>query len=452
MDGIDGAVLEPEIDSVDTGQDGNEGQQGQDNSQGQDNQQQDGGLSAEDQAKKSSRDYQNWLKGLKDADPAHKPFINRAKDNESRLYALGQVEPRGIDGVRETYAALSAVQHGDLTGIDAVSALQDSARDVELADQMIANGDPAIWEQFGDEFNGGLAKLAPSLLARVAQADPEAYQAAILPHLVGTLAKSELVSSFNALVDIMDQQPPAYLTDAQKAAFRQEQWTKAIAAASGMGKWFNDTAKKAGELPKGPQGQQNGAKKTDPAAERMQAAEKKEQDFHWNTKIAPQTDKYAGDRFNELFKTYDKRLRLDPTAKNALKTAFVQAVVRKATAPGQNGQPNPYQKQMGRYRAAKNPDPTSVLNYFKVEFDRHAKTALDGLVTERYGRFLKGQPQNGANKGPGGGAGQGKGPVAPNVQVVSVKPTNIDYKNTPKDWLYQNKYRTTDGKIVQVRK
>ena len=130
----------------------------------------------------------------------------------------------------------------------------------------------------------------------------------------------------------------------------------------------------------------------------------------------------------------------------------MQSVVKKATAPGQNGQPNPYQKQMGRYRSAKNPDPTSVLNYFKVEFDRHAKTALGGLVTERYGRFLKGQPQGGANKGPGGGAGQGKGPVGPNVQIVSAKPTNIDYKNTPKDWLYQNKYRTTDGKIVQVRR
>lgn len=446
------AILEPLDVDIDAGggQDGNVDQQGQDNSQGQDNDQQQQQLSPEEQQKKSSREYQKWLNGMKETSPEHKPFINRAKDNESRLYALGQIEPRGIDGVRETYAAIQAVQHGDLTGIDAVQALQDTARDVELADQMIANGDPAIWEQFGEEFNEGLAKLAPSLLDRVAQADPEAYQAAILPHMVGLLAKSDVVASFNSLVDVMEQQPPSYLTDQQKAAFRAEQWQKAIQLAAKMGEGFNGLAKKAGELPKQGQGAKpGGQQKADPAAERLKEAEKKEQDFHWKTNIVPQTDKHADTKFNELFRPYDKRLRLDPAAKTALKTAFVQAVVKNATKPGPNGQPNPYVKQMGRYRASKNPDPGSVLNYFKVEFDKHARTALEGLVKERYGRFLNSKP---AQQQQSSAAGQKRGPVGPNVQVVSVKPTNIDYKNTPMDWIHQDKYRTTDGKVVQVRR
>src|ERR1700744_2686879 len=104
-------------DQVDAGADG--GNQGQDVQQQDESQQ--AQLTPEEKERKGSRDYQKWLNGMKETSPEHKPFINRAKDNESRLYALGQIEPRGIDGVRETYAQIQSVQHGDLTGPEAIS-------------------------------------------------------------------------------------------------------------------------------------------------------------------------------------------------------------------------------------------------------------------------------------------------------------------------------------------
>ena len=82
-------------------------------------------------------------------------------------------------------------------------------------------------------------------------------------------------------------------------------------------------------------------------------------------------------------------------------------------------------------------------------FDKHAKTVIDALVNQRYKPFLTGGQRTQAAAPV---AGQKKGPVAPNVQIVTQKPSNIDHKNTPLDWIHQKKYRTTDGKIVQLQR
>lgn len=438
-----GSLGEPEVEEV-VSPEGEGGEQQQ--TEGEPEQQQQT-LSPEDQAKKSSRDYNNWLKGLRDADPNNKPFINRARDNESRLFALHQTEPRGIDGVRETYALLDSVQHGELKGADAISALQDVARDTEQADQMIADGDPAIWDLFGDEFNGGLSKLAPTLLSRVQASDPEGFQSLIQPHLVNALKSSELVRAHNAMVDLLEQQPPSYLNPDQKQAWSREQMQQLAKLVGVNGQWLNQQAEKAKAAPQSTQAQPNGQRKADPGTERLQAAERKEQDFHWKTNISPKTDAHADSSFSKLFAPYDKRLRLDPAAKADLKSAFVKGVVAKATAKLPNGQDNPYMKQMGRYRAAKNPDPASVTNYFKVEFDKHAKTIMDGLVNGRYGRFLKGSaPRAQASTGTKGSA-----PIGPKEYAVVNRPNpgEIDFKHPNfVNLRHQNKWPMKNGKIA----
>jgi hypothetical protein len=103
---------------------------------------------------------------------------------------------------------------------------------------------------------------------------------------------------------------------------------------------------------------------------------------------------------------------------------------------------------MQRYHSQKRPDANTVANFAKVEFDKHKKSVMDGLINSRYKPFLSGPRKTTAVTPPNG---NGKTPVSPGVQIVGAKPKNIDFKNTPLDWLHQKKYRLTDGKVVQVR-
>ena len=396
---------------------------------------------------KASREYSQWLKGLRESgDPQAQRFARLAKNNHGEMFALRQLDKDGINGVREKYALLDSVIHhdperGELKGQEAIAALQDSIREYAEIDELLASGDPRALESLGDEFDEGLAKLAPSILERIQQSDPEAYAAAVLPHFVQALASSELVQNFNGLVDVLNEAPPSWLTGEQKTAWAADQQRKVIALAENMGKWLNAQAAKVGDAGKVTVKPNGTAAKKDSISEREAAFNRREQEQHWSSNISPKLDQHAGMKFAELFRPYAKRLNLDVPTTNALKMEFSRRVASEAAKD------KAYMGQIGRYRAMRNPDPGTVLNFAKVQFDKHAKTAMDALVNERYKPFLSGKPKtlpstNGTKGGP---------PPSKGMQIVTTKPANIDFKRTPIDWLHQKKYYTTDGKIVQVR-
>ena len=393
---------------------------------------------------KASRAYSEWLKAQREAykdDPNASKFLRLSKDNHARLFQLQQMEPRGIDGIREKYAMLDSVMHGELKGVEAVGALQDELRSVQEIDERLFSGDATALKEMGDEFvQTALPKLAGPILEMVRDSNPEAYAAAVLPHFVEALKSSELVSSFNGLVDVLNETPPKWLTENQKSQWTEERLGKVMGLAGRMGQWFNAQQAKAGELPK----QQGGMPKS--AGEKpseLDTLRKEQETQHWNTAIQPNLDKHAESTFSKLFAPYAKRLKLDGNATSDLKQSFIQGVVKKSVG-------NPvYASQMQRYHSQRKPDANTVSNFAKVEFDKHAKTVMDALVNQRYKSFLNGgaktaavQPTNGVKRGP----------VAAGVQIVTTKPANIDYKNTPLDWLHQKKYRTTDGKVVQMQR
>lgn len=392
---------------------------------------------------KASREYSQWLKALREEkldDPAAAKFARLSKDNHARLYQLQQMEPRGIDGVRETYALLDSVMHGELKGRDAIGALQDEIRAVQEMDQAILAGDAAALENFDDEMKAGIVKMTPAILDMARNMDPESYSRAVLPHFVEALKSSELVSSFNGLVDVLNEAPPKWLTPDQKSQWTEERIQRVMSHAGKMGQWFNAQQQKAGELPK-----QNGQIQGKPGEKpsELDTLRKEQETQHWNTAIQPTLDRHADSTFQKLFAPYSKRLRLDSAATSDLKESFIRGVVGKAKA-------NPaYVSQMGRYHSQRKPDGNIVSNFAKVEFDKHAKTVMDALVNQRYKPFLTGGQRTQAAAPV---AGQKKGPVAPNVQIVTQKPSNVDYPNTPREWLHEKKYKTLDGKIVQLQR
>jgi hypothetical protein len=396
---------------------------------------------------KSSREYSQWLKGLRDSgDPTAAKFARLAKDNHGSMYALKQMFPNGIDGVRESKALLDSVIHQtpdgqELRGAEAIAALQDRAREYAEIDEKVAAGDPTALETFDDAMKAGVVKMAPAILNMAKDMDPEGYAAAVLPHFVEALGKSDLVQSFNGLVDVLNEQPPQWLTPDQKVSWGKDQMQKVVNLASKMGGWLNAQAEKAGKLP-GKDGVPRGTNgKTDPLSEREAKFTQREQDHHWNTNINPKLDEYAGQSFSKLFAPYSKRLNLDPPTANSLKMEFSKRVAKEAAKD------KAYIGQIGRYRSMRNPDPATVLNFTKVQFDKHAKTVMDALVNERYKPFLNSKPRVAATNGTAATA------PAKGVQMVTVRPkdSDIDHRIRTLDQIHKKIFPLKNGKVVQLQ-
>ncbi len=398
--------------------------------------------------RKFSQRFSAWLKGIRDTatDPEIAKFARAAKDSYSHMYSLKEMFPTGVDGARELKATVDGLQYGEFKGAEAIGAIQDKIQDYEMSDDMLAAGDRKVLDAFGPEFDEGLAKLTPTLIDRMAQSNPQAYAAAILPHLVNNLTNTPLLQGMGQIATILNEQPPTWLTPDQKTNWINDKFQKIVQSFNGAATWWDaqvDASKNA------PKPAQNGqiAPRQDEVVTREQQQDQRERDFHWKTNIAPDLDKHALKSFDDLFRSYNQRLKLPPETIEGLKKDFVARVVEKA---GQNRQ---YMSQIQRYRGQKNPDPATVLNLARVEFDKHSKGVIQGLIDERYRNFLGSKQAPTPRATNGTFTANGTGP-----RVVSVKPNpaEIDFHNTPVDWLNtkadgSKQYMMKDGKTVIFR-
>lgn len=385
-----------------------------------------------------SRDYRKFLNEQKTNNPEAAKFLQQAKNDYGRLFALQQLEPKGIDGIREKYALLDSLQHGEAKGADALTALQETVREWDEFDQGVLSGDPKVFEGISPEFDKGLAKLAPAYLDRVAQSDPQAFQAAVLPHVVGMLQQTPVLEQFNYLVDVLNGKY-GQLDEKTKLA-------RTYDALAQMSEGFNALAQKATAVKASPQAD---PQKSQFETERTQF-EQERQNHHWNSKIEPLVDKQRQTLFDTHFRPYQTRLKLNDKGTAGVANAFRQGIIEAA----RNDQA--YQRQYRAFKSQKSPDPQAVSNYVNNWMAQRAKNVLDGIVNERYGNFLAGKPRPAT---PAARPAANRGPVEPNVEIRSVKPpmNEIDHRNTPLAWTASTypggpKYKLYNGKVVQIRK
>ena len=394
---------------------------------------------------KSAKELSQWLKGVRDADPANAKHARTLKDIFGAQFAFKKEFSGGMEEARGIKALVDSVIHtdperGELRGAEAISALQDSVREIAEIDEKIASGDSSALESFGDEMKSGIVKMTPAILNMARDMDPESYSAAILPHFVQALAQSELLTSYNAMVDVLEEKPPSWLTDAQKTAWAADQQNKVRGLAAGMGNWLNAQAAKAKQIPQ-PQGNGTGVKK-DILSQREADFNKREQEAHWTTNISPKLDEHAAKTFTQLFSPYAKRLNLDVPTSNALKAEFSRRVASTAAKDAS------YMAQIKRYRSMRNPDAATVVNYTKVQFDKHAKTVMEELVNERYKPFL-----NGKGRVSPVAATKTVNVSAPGIQMVTVRPkdSDIDHKSRTLDQIHSKIFPLKSGKVVQLQ-
>lgn len=385
-----------------------------------------------------SREMRAALKQWEQANPEAAKFARVIRDNHARMFALNQLEPNGIDGVREKYAILDSLTHGDLKGPDALSAMQDYLAETEQLDALVASGDPRALDAFGEEFNDGLAKLTPAILDRIRQSSPEAYSAAVLPHFVDALMRSDMLRDFNSIVDVLNTTNDPRLDDKAKLQLT-------IQGLGKMAAWFNAQQENAGKLKEAP-----GPDKQRTQFEQDRAQfEQERQQAHWDSNIKPSAVRHENSKFDELFKPYQTRLKLDQAGIDDLRSAFKARLTQLGKSDAA------YMDQMKRYRGQKNPDAAAVTNFVKNGINKHAKAALESVITPRYGRFLAGKTK--AQPAANAGRPAVSGPAQPNVEIRTVKPPmeEIDHRNTPIEWSTPKKdgsrmYRLYSGKVVKV--
>lgn len=387
----------------------------------------------------AEKSYRDWIKAAKIDDPNFK----RVKDDYGRLQEISRIDQKGVDGVKSTYQALQGIAYGEKTGLEAVSDMQAKLADSETLLDAIADGQI---ESLPEESRDGILRMLPSMLDHLASTDDAAYTKALLPHFVDALKSSPLLTSFNAMVDVLEAQPPKYLTEDQKVQWQAEKFQGIIKHASTMGQWFNQQQARVKEMG-GESKDGRNLERTD-KGERRGANEPAAGSRWWQDNVNGEIDRHAETTFTTELRQWTDRLakagfRLSDAKKTALAAEFTQGIVAKAKA-------NPsYSSQMKRYNGQRTPDASSIKALARTEFNRHASQMMRSLIERDYGQVLNKKMQAKPN-------GQGeRGNIAPQkgVRVVSIMPKReeINFPGTPADWLMSDKYRMRDGSVIQYR-
>jgi hypothetical protein len=397
--------------------------------------------------KQEDREYSQWIKSLKEDGDAAK-FHRRLKDDYGRVQELRRLDPKGLEGVRERYSALDGIAHGDKKGLDAVQSMRSALAETQAVVEAITSGNPDAIRELPDEQREGVLRQAPAILDMLAEHSGEAYSAALLPHFVGALKESEMAGAFNQMVAVLQEQPPKWLTPEQKGAWMEDKFGKIVANATTMSQWFKAQDARLKEI--GTASKQNGQGKVEESRNGQSGTfSQTANPQFWDNLAKTETNPYVEQEFEKELKPWADKLakvgiRLSKEKRDSLGEEYVRRV---SSLSIKNTE---YKDQMARYNRQKSPDTSSVLSLFKSEHGKHSPTVLKSLIERDYGQVLNKQGKvtaissNGAGKNP---------PPQDGVKVVSVRPPDhlINKPKTPRDWIYQNKWRMKDGSIVQVR-
>ena len=319
---------------------------------------------------RQTREYSQWVKGLKEDGDAGKHY-RRIKDDYGRLQAISRLDPKGIDGVRERYAAIDGIAYSEKKGLDAVTAMQSALAESQTALDAIAQGDVDSLSEDTRARDWRAWLLA--ILDRLAESDADAYTAAVLPHFVEALKGSELASSFNGLVDALNEKPPAWLRPEQKAEWTNDRLSRVLQHADVMGKWFQAQEQRVKEIGKG-DGQAKPKLDGQPGEKTEQSATANPQ--FWKENVYPETNAHAEQAFDKELRQWSDKLskagfRLSDSKKTALAGEFVRGLIAESLKN------EDYMSQMGRYDRQRTPDKASVTSLFKSEFNRHAARVME---------------------------------------------------------------------------
>lgn len=370
--------------------------------------------------RKGPASMRSTIKSLAEAHPENAAQIKALADSHFRAEAFKAAFP---GGVAEAQSVKNLVE--SVGGVDGLANMQQSQAHYQAQDELLRVGDPAALENAFKEFPEGLAALAPSYLEKLATANPQALQAAVVPYAISMLEH-------------------AGFTNALKAIYNESDPAKVKQLVNGMYQWFGQQAQAAGQL--------NAKPAKNPAEDRIKQQEtalqtEREQLFTESvstkitTSLRPQIDKTV-DQLAKKNKWNDEQ-----------KAEFTQRLSNDIDR--QMKADKTYMGQVGIRYAAKNRSHDSVANFIAGEYLRVLNSKDGAMKTEASFNRLIGK-QTGTKQGTGNGVvkpttpqtAPGGGPVR-----VSQRPSDdaIDFSKTDTLSLMKSEAWLKNGRRVSWR-
>lgn len=129
-----------------------------------------------------------------------------------------------VKEARETKLAIDAIG-----GVAKIAELQHSVAHMAEVDSMLEAGDPKVLDEIFQLAPKGIAKLAPAILDRLAESNPQAYISAVAPHALGFMDAQGLTDAIDAMVQSFNAGKP---DEAKQVLARIVQWYKNTANTS----------------------------------------------------------------------------------------------------------------------------------------------------------------------------------------------------------------------------
>jgi hypothetical protein len=143
-------------------------------------------------------DVRKALKALRDSSPENAKAARALNDVYGREQAYKQV----FASVKDAQAAQSTIQ--TIESFGGLEAVQTTVAEIEEIDQLLQAGDFKAIDKLVEVSGEGFSKIAPEMLNRLQSSNPDAYAAAIRPHLVDAIGKSGLSDAFGAVIQALD--------------------------------------------------------------------------------------------------------------------------------------------------------------------------------------------------------------------------------------------------------
>lgn len=366
------------------------------------------------------------LKAFRDASPENAKAASALRDSYGRELAYKAIYPT----VKDAQAAQSTIQTIESYG--GLDAVQATIAEIEEIDALLAAGDSKAVDKILEVAGEGAGKIVPAMLDKLQASNPEAYAAAIKPHLVQAIGSSGLSEAFGAVIQAYQFAQTPGATPEFKAKWEKdavEGLTKIQQYLQGLGKTDPNAKQPV---------QQNDAftKREQEVAQREAAAFNNEVGTLANTKMNQSLQKAVA--------PYLKDLKLAPQAR----ADYIQGVYDEITKLVKGDEV--YQTQKNALFKSKTKDAGKIAQLMSAKFDAVVGQAAKTVKDRRYGGTTSARTTNPGDPAKPGAA-KGAGSVEKPILVKELPSRNdVDWTKTDNDMLVRGIRVLKSGKVIKL--
>lgn len=373
-------------------------------------------------------DVRKALKALRDQGPEHAKAARLMNDVYGREQAYRSVYPT----VKDAQTAQSTIQAIDTYG--GLDAVRTTIAEIEEIDSLLQAGDGKAVEKIFEVSGEGFGKIAPAMLDKLQASNPEAYAAAIRPHLVSAIGSSGLTEAFNAVIEAQQFSREAGASPEFKMKYEK-------IANEGLAKirdYLGNLKTQAATPPP------TAAAGTDRLSERETAIATREAQA-FNTEVGTQANSKMNVSLEKAISPYLRQLKLGPQAKSDFVQGVYDEVAKLAKAD------KVYQGNKDAMFKSKTKDAGKIANLMASKFDEVVGTAAKTVAARRYGKSSPASGTTTTAKGNTTATVTGPGSAAKPILVKELpKFTDVDWNKTDDDMTMRGIRVLKSGKVVRL--